>query len=272
MSDRLDEDGAGADDRGPTSGDRAREALQTVDTALTSTTASMAYLSIVTLGVAGLIVLFAYVLNGLFAAVGAAIGLAIGVSAPWIYVRIFMTPMLKQPFGAAFAILGQLTFGAGALVRRQDGSYEWTILREDEHGLYAIVADGRRVSIDGERSDLPEVAWAPLAIVEEKTDRNMAQFTVDETFRTERPDPVSPGETVQTPLALTDGGQGWHLDSSKIERWTRGAGNSDIPRNGRRKALEEHGGQQRISQLVTMLGAGVLLVLGFGMTAVVMML
>jgi hypothetical protein len=131
---------------------------------------------------------------------------------------------------------------------------------------------GRRVPIDGSRDDLRSVAWAPLAVTEEKTERNMERFTVDETFRTTRPDPVDSESAVRTPLALADGGSGWHLDASKLERWARGTGGSELPRNGRRKALEESGGQQQISQLVTMVGAGVLLVLGFGLTAGVLML
>jgi hypothetical protein len=138
--------------------------------------------------------------------------------------------------------------------------------------LYTVLSSGRVVRIDGTRDDLPTVAWAPLAVVEEKTDRNMARFTVDETFRTTRPDPTADGEMIETPLALADGGDGWHLDSSKLERWARGTANAELPRNGRRKALEEKGGEQRISQLVTMIGAAVLAVLGFGMTAGVLLL
>ncbi|RAW44087.1 hypothetical protein DQW50_16320 [Halorubrum sp. 48-1-W] len=240
---------------------------------LTSTRAQMVYLTVFA-GVAAVgTIAVAWTLYGLWSGVATTIGLVLGVSAPWIYVRVLFTPMGKEPLGAAFFILGQLTFGTGALVRRRDGTYEWGRLREDAHGLFIRLESGRRVRIDGDHEDLPRVAWAPLAVVEEKDEVNMAQFTVDDTFRAERPDPADDGETVTTPLAVADGGaDGWHLDSSKLETWARGSADSEIPRNGRRKALEENGGEQRISQLVTMVGAGVLAVVGFGMTALVLML
>jgi len=241
--------------------------------ALTSTKAKLAYLAVAGVGIGVAMVAVALVLYGLWSGVAVGLGLIIGLSAPWLYVRVLFTPMGKGLFGAAFFILAQLTFGAGALCRRDDGTYEWGLLREDDRGLYTLVDGGRRVPIEGERASLPTVAWGPLAVVEEKTDANMSQFTVDETFQTTRPDPAGePGDVVETPLALADGGEGWHLDAAKLERWARDSAGAELPRNGRRKALEERGGQQQISQLVTMLGAGVLAVLGFGMTAGVLML
>lgn len=239
---------------------------------LTSTKAQLVYLALAAVGVGVGLVVIAGLYWGLWSGIATAIGLVIGLSSPWLYVRVLFTPLGKQVFGAAFFILAQLTFGAGALVRRQDGTYEWGRLREDGDGLFMRLNCDRRVPIDGSRDDLRTVAWAPLAVVEEKTEQNMDRFTVDETFRTTRPDPVADGAAVRTPLALADGGSGYHLDASKLERWARGSGGAELPRNGRRKALEESGGQQQISQLITMVGAGVLLVLGFTLTAGVLML
>jgi hypothetical protein len=242
--------------------------------ALTSTKAKLAYLGAAAVGVGILLAVVAGMVWGLWSGIAVIIGLVLGVSGPWLYVRVLLTPLGKGAFGAAFFILAQLTFGAGALVRRQDGAYEWCRLREDTTGLFARLACGRRVDIAGSRDDLRSVAWAPLAVVEEKTDTNMQQFTVDEsTWQTARADPAGDdGKMVETPIALADGGDGWHLDASKLERWARGSGGAELPREGRRKALEEKGGAQQISQLVTMLGAAVLMVFGFGMGAVVMML
>lgn len=241
---------------------------------LTSTKAQLAALAVGAVGLAIVLITVATLFWGLWSGIAVGVGLVLGVAAPWLYVRVLLTPLGKGAFGASFFILAQMTFGSGALVRRQDGTYEWGRLREDDDGLFMRLNCGRRVPIDGDRDDLRSVAWAPLAVVEEKTDRNMEQFAVDETFRTTRPDPVGDGDDmVRTPLALADGGgDGWHLDASKLERWARGTGGAELPRHGRRKALEEEGGQQQISQLVTMIGAGVLLVLGFGLTAGVMML
>ncbi|MDR9382220.1 MAG: hypothetical protein RI560_11215 [Natronomonas sp.] len=209
---------------------------------------------------------WAFVGWGIWSAVGFALFAIVGVTAPWVFVRVMFTPFFKGLLGAAFAILAQLTFGAGALVRRDDGGYEWGKLREDADGLYTILKNGDRVPIDGKRSDLPTVAWAPLAVTEQKTERNMRRFTVDETFATERPDPATGGgESVKTPLRIADGGEvsGWHIDSSKLERWVHDAAGAELPRNGLRKALEEKGGTQELSQWWLTIMAGVLVVLGF---------
>lgn len=211
---------------------------------------------------------------GLWAAVGYGALFAVGIAAPWTYVRVLLTPLGKELVGAAFLILAQLTFGAGALVRRDDGAFEWRRLREDDAGLFTVLADGTEVRFDPARGDLPKVAWAPLAVGEQKTARNMDRLAVDDGFETERPDPAGGDDsTVATPLALADGGtDGWHLDATKVSAWVRDSAGAELPRNGLRKALEEEGGQQQISTLVTMVGAGVLMILGFGMTAVVLML
>jgi len=217
----------------------------------------------------------AYAGWGLWAAIGYGFAFGVGAVAPWAYVRVLLTPLGKGMVGAAYLILAQLTFGAGALVRRDDGAYEWRRLREDDVGLWTELADGTEVRFDGDAGDLPKVAWAPLAVGEHKTARNMDRLTVDETFATERPDPADGGaSTVQTPLALPDGGAngGWHIDAAKVSDWVHDSAGADLPRNGLRKALEEKGGQQQISTLVTMVGAGVLMVLGFAMTAVVLLL
>lgn len=202
---------------------------------------------------------------GVWAGAAFAIAAIIGVAMPWVYVRILFTPFLKGVLGAGFLILAQLTFGGGALVRRDDGGYEWGKLRSDDTGLFTVLSTGEHVDIDGDRSELPTVAWGPLAIVEQKTDRNMARFTVDESFADERPDPAKGGEgSVKTPLRLADGGvSGWHVDSSKLERWVHDAAGSGLPRDGLRQALEEKGGQQQLGQLWLTLMAGGLVVLGF---------
>jgi hypothetical protein len=249
--------------------------LDDVRDLVTSTRAQLAYLAVAALVVAVGLVAVAWSLYGLWSGVATIVGLVGGVTAPWIYVRVLFTPAGREALGSAFFILGQLTFGAGALVKRQDGAFEWGRLREDEHGLFMRLKSGRRVPIDGDRDALPSVAWAPLAATEEKTEQNMREFTVDkDTFATVRPDPQDPDGDgmVDTPLALADGGRGWHLDASKLETWARGTADSELPRNGRRKAFEEKGGEQRISQLVTMIGAGALAIVGFVLAVGALML
>ena len=265
-------DGGGGDEDEGGEGEDSPGIAARLWAAVTSTTAQLVYLGAAVVTIAGAGVVIAALFWGLFSALGLALGLVIGATLPWLYVRVLMCPWFNGPIATAFFILGQLTFGAGALIRRDDGAFEWGRLREDSHGLHTRLADGTRVDIDGDRNELPTVAWARLAVAEQKTERNVGEYTVDETFRTVRPDPAGDG-MVQTPKAIADGGDaGWHLDAAKLERWARGSGGADLPRNGLRKALEETGGQQQISTLVTMVGAAVLLVLGFGMTAVVMLL
>jgi hypothetical protein len=220
-------------------------------------------------------------LYGLLSGVATGVGLIGGLAAPWIYVRVMRSPAFGSTLATAFYILAQLTFGAGAIVRREDGRYEWRRLQQDDGGLYAELSVGRRVDIDGDIDELPSLAWAPVAIVEERTEQSMAHITADpEEWSEERPDPAR-GVTgnIETPLGgdsdvAADGGEvdGWRINAAKLERWCRGTADSEPVRAGLRKALEEEGGQQQLSELYLMIGAGVLLVFGFGMTSAVMLL
>ncbi len=227
----------------------------------------------VVLGTVGVVVLTTIVAAlgwGLISGVLFFVGVIVGCALPWFYVRVMMSPFLSGQLGSAFLILAQLTFGVGVIVRRDDGVYEWCKLNQDESET--TLSDGRTVKVDVEPDELPTIAWAPIAIVEQKTEKNMSGFIVDD-WRKTRPDPKQHGTEVKTPLAIADGGEDcWHVDSSKLERWARGSAGNGLPRSGLRKALEEEGGQQRISQFVTMIGTGVLMVVGFVSTALVMMI
>lgn len=217
------------------------------------------------------VVVIAWLLYGLLSAIAAIVGLVIGVAAPWVWVRVARSPLGGPMFAIAFFILGQLTYGAGAIVRRDDGRYEWRRLQQDGDQLFAELSTGERVDIDGSLEELPTVGWAPVAIVEQKTTRNMDAITVDAQYAETRPDPA-PGsdEPVSTPMA--DGSGGWHIDASKLEHWVRGTAEAAPVREGLRKALEEKGGAQQLSQLVTMLIAGGMLVGGFVLGLGAMML
>jgi len=203
-----------------------------------------------------------WLLYGFLSGIATLVGVVAGVATPWLWVRVARTPVGGAALSTAFFVLAQLTFGAGALVRRDDGQYEWRRLQQDGDQLYAELSTGDRVAIDGTVEELPTVAWAPLAIVEQKTEQNMGAITVDDSYANERPDPA-PGadDPVATPMA--DGGSGWHIDASKLEHWVRGSSEAAPVREGLRKALEEKGGAQQLSQLVTMLIAAGMLVGGF---------
>ena len=221
------------------------------------------------------------VLYGLLSGVATGVGLIGGLAAPWVYVRVMRSPAFGSTLATAFFILAQLTFGAGAVVRREDGRYEWRRLQQDDGGLYAELSVGRRVDINGDIDELPSLAWAPVAVVEERTEKSLDHIRAKpEEWTGERPDPArGVSGTIETPLGgddgvAADGGStdGWRINASKLERWCRGTADSEPVRAGLRKALEEEGGQQQLSELYLMIGAGVLLVFGFGMTSIAMLL
>jgi len=212
---------------------------------------------------AAVIISFAFVGYGALAGILAAVGLVVGVAAPWVYVRVMFAPVGDSALATGWFILGQLTYGQGALVERATGGYEWRRLQQDGRGLYCKLSNGDRVDIGGELADLPTVAWAPLAVVSEKRQTNMDRFTVGSDWDETRPDPTDTDSTIHTPKAAATDGGGWHLDASKLEDWARGAGSNELPRNGRRMALEEAGGEQAVSQLFIIVGAAVLAVVGF---------
>jgi hypothetical protein len=228
---------------------------------------------------AGIIMtVIAATIYGFLSGIATAIGLIAGVSGPWIYVRVARTPALGGVLSTAFFVLAQLTFGAGAIIRREDGRYEWRRLHDgDEDGLYATLSNGRRVDIDGEINELPTLAWAPVAVVEEHSETALSHILVDEQeWADERPNPRRGSDgTILTPLPSSDGaatdGGGYRIDSAKLARWCQGSAEAEPVRSGLQKALEEEGGAQQLSQLYLMIGAGVLMIFGFGMTAAVML-
>jgi len=252
---------------------------------LTSTQGQLVLAGVAALVVTAGLVATAWIVNGTLAGIMAAVGVVVGVAAPWIYVRVMFAPLLSDVIALGWLIMTQLTHGASALVERSAGGYEWRRLQTDGDQLYAILSDGDRVDIDGELADLPTVAWGKLATATQKTNSNMDELTVSPQFDDERPDPRDDDNVVKTPLtldgdddgddddyaAVTDGG-GWEIDGSKLERWVRGSGSNDLPRNGRRMALEEAGGEQAVSQWFIMIAAGGLVVLGFVLGAGVLLL
>lgn len=267
-----------ADDRNAEAGSRAwARTKQTL--AQRRTQLVLGAVGVVAFGIA--LSVTAGALYGLLSGVATAAGLVVGVSAPWVYVRVMRSPAFGSTLATAFFVLGQLTYGSGAIVRREDGRYEWRRLRQDSDGLYAELSVGRRVDIDGDIDELPSLAWAPVAIVEERTEQSMAHIRADpDEWSAERPDPArGVTGTIETPLGgdsdvAADGGsvEGWRINAAKLERWCRGTADSEPVRAGLRKALEEEGGEQQLSEVYLMVGAGTLLVFGFGMTSAVMLL
>jgi len=192
----------------------------------------------------------------------------LGVSGPPLAI-LMIREGVPNLAGVGLVIAAQIAFGQAALVRREDGRYEWTVLRGSSGDYRAELEDGTTVPIDADRGELFSFGLGKLAVVEQKG-RNVDEFTTAHT----------PGDSDTRvderagidirPPRREDGGILVTLAS--IQRRVRGSASSDLVRRGRDKALDEEGGEGQLSQLWTMGFATVLLIVGFAMTAGVMLL
>jgi hypothetical protein len=198
-------------------------------------------------------------------------GVIAGASGPPLAILMFRDGLpLGGLVGTGLVIAAQIAFGKAALVRRDDGTYEWTALRNDGFGYYATLADGRDVPIDAEAGELFSFGFGRLAVTEQKTDRNMNRYQ-------ETPVPGDSdqptGERAGVPVVPPRNESGGILVSlANIQRAIRGSASSTLVRRGRDKALDEEGGTGQLSELWTMAFATVLLLAGFAMTAGALML
>ena len=166
------------------------------------------------------------------------------------------------------AIAGQIAFGKAALVRRDDGRYEWTVLQETADGFVAELDDGRTVPVDADDGDLYAFGFGRLAITEQKTDANLSRWTVADAHADGGTETRAGFEIV--PPQREDGGR--LVSLTTIQRAVRGSSSSTLVDRGHDKALDEEGGEQGVSQLWTMAFATILLIVGFGMTFVALSL
>jgi hypothetical protein len=155
------------------------------------------------------------------------------------------------------AIVAQIAFNKAALIRRADGRYEWTALKDDSNEYYATLENGERVDIDAEAGDLYKFGLGKLAIVEQRGE-SMTEFRADSVEGSERA-----GFDVEP---ATPQGGGIPISLTAIARRVRGSASSTLVRRGRDKALDEEGGTGQISELWTMAFATILLIVGFAMT------
>lgn len=212
----------------------------------------------------------AYVGWGLIAAVvfvGAAL---FGVFTPPAAILAFREG-LPNLFAVGLIVAAQIAFGNAVLVRRDDGTYEWTVLRDLDGDTHAELDNGDTVPVDVDRGELFAFGFGRLAIAEEKSDRNLEPWTVVETPGTsDQPGDHRAGVPVAPPRS--EQSDSWLVSLTTIQRAIRGSASSTLVRRGRDKALDEKGGQQQLSQLWTMGFATILLIVGFGMTSGVFLL
>lgn len=198
------------------------------------------------------------------------VGLVLGASGPPVAILMLRDGLpLGGLIGTGLAIAAQVAFDKGALVRRCDGQYEWTALREDADGYFARLSTGDRVPIDTTEGELFAFAFGQLAVAEAHDDNVEPYTVVDTPGASEQPTDRRAGVGV-IPPRREDGGI--LVSLAAIQRVVRGSASSSLVRRGRDKALDENGGTGQLSELWTMAFATVLLLVGFGMTAVVLML
>jgi hypothetical protein len=197
-------------------------------------------------------------------------GAVLGVSGPPIAILVLRDGLpLNEVLAVGLAIVAQIAFGQAALVRREDGRYEWTVLRGDAFGYHVELDDGTELAIDASEGELFRFGLGKLAITEVKAS-NVEEFTVlDIPGDSQQPIDERAGIPVLPPRQ-EDGGI--LVSLAAIQRRVRGSASSTLVRRGRDKALDEEGGTGQLSPLWTMAFAGGLLITGFGMTAVVLLL
>jgi len=214
--------------------------------------------------VLGSVVAMTYIagaITGTLAGVAFLVAAIVGATGPPVAI-LALREGLPNIISVGLAIAAQIAFGRAALVRRDDGRYEWTVLRETADGFVAELDDGRAVPIDADAGDLYAFGFGRLAVVEQKTDRNLSRWTVPE-GTTDGGTETRAGIEVAPPQRE----QGGVLVSlATIQRAVRGSASSTLVRRGRDKALDEEGGEQGVSQLWTMAFATILLIVGFAMT------
>jgi hypothetical protein len=208
---------------------------------------------------------------GLWSAVAFIVGAAVGAFGPPAAILMLRDGIpLRGLFGTGLVIAAQVGFSEAALVRRDDGEYEWTALREDNYGYYAELSDGRRVAVDADDGELFRFGFGKLAVTEQKTERNLDRWTETHTpGDSDQPTDERAGVPVVPPKRESGG---ILVSLANIQRAIRGSASSTLVRRGRDKALDEEGGTGQLSELWTMAFATVLLLVGFGMTAGVLML
>ena len=168
-----------------------------------------------------------------------------------------MPVAIGMALASGFWILAQLTVGRGVLVERDTGELEHRMLSkapaDADHDFETVLSDGKVLPIDGSKGDLIRFAWAPIGAVAEKSVENMDSISED-----------IPGE------AATDGGtvlpdnlrmdyqpehrvaddDHWLVTLPHLWPLCEDTAESQAVRQGRQKALTEHGGEQQISMLV----------------------
>ena len=185
---------------------------------------------------------------------------------------VLMGPSLPVFLGMAFArgfwILAQLTVGRGVLVERDSGELEHRMLMtaadEFDADYFTVLSDGKELPIDGSKGDLFRFAWGDLGATAEKSEENMGSIT--EEIPTYRADggtimPENLRQGYQPEIRVPEDDE-WLVTLPQLWTLCQNTSESAAVRQGRNKALTEHGGEQQISMVVFFAILGVMIVVG----------
>lgn len=197
-----------------------------------------------------------------------------GVPALLVLFGPSMPVKLGLPLARGWWILAQLTVGRGVIVERDSGKREHHQLRDGDEidvdeRYWARLDNGEQLAIDGEPGDLVQFAWAPLGFAAGKTEQNMSKLSENPPEQTV---PDGGQERVLTanervgrrPYVRVPGANEWNVTLPQLWQFSRGSSESQGIRRARKKAMAEHGGEQRMSTTVFVVLLVVVLTLGAG--------
>jgi hypothetical protein len=208
------------------------------------------------IGVPALIVISALFTYGILHA-GIVFVVMLGTALGIVGFIALMGPSIPQlfgvPIGRLFWVLAQLTVGRGVLIERDSGAIEHRKLHDAPRGVdteyAAVLSDGKLLPIEGSPGDLFRFGWAPMGATAEKTDENMDPLSEDI-------EPSDSSKRVKTTFGDWDAllprpnKNEWLVTGPRLASSFGKTSSSAAVRQGRDKALTEHGGKQQVSQTV----------------------
>jgi hypothetical protein len=191
---------------------------------------------------------------------GLMIAVAVGIPGFIVLMGPSLPTFLGIPIARGFWILAQLTVGKGVLVERDSGELEHRMLVDApagaDHDFETVLSDGKTIHIDGSKGDLFRFAWGPMGAVAEKTQDNMGTITEDipPAAATDGGEVMTSGlrQGLQPAIRVPDNDDDFLVTLPQLATLCERTAESQGIRQGRQKALTEHGGQQQISTVVFM--------------------
>lgn len=203
------------------------------------------------------IVLTALVLNGILSAVAAALGILVGALTLPVGIAL-LGPSIPGFIGAPLAkglwILAQMSVWEGVIVRLDTGEYVYCELREDENG-YFVEDKGERIDVDGDEGDKYLFGWRPLALTEQKSEKNIRKISRNTPAATDGGTILDTKDVGYQGILPHPDGDEYLIRLKSAYAWIEGASETDIIENGVREAFDQEGGRQQFGAIATIVGS-----------------